>query len=232
MRAGFRVLAPDARGFGRSTFPQVRLTVPVMAGDMITLLERLQAGPACVVGISMGGAVALQLALDCPQVVRRLVLVNTFARLRPQSPQVWLYFALRFLLVHTLGLATQARAVARRIFPRPDQLDLRDRLIEQILQADPRGYRAAMRALALFDVRARLGGIACPTLVISGERDTTVPVPLQRALAESIPHARQILIPGAGHAVIAERPDDFNRILIDFLSAHEGSSTLPLPPMI
>ncbi len=84
--AGFRVLAPDVRGFGKSTNPKGRLTIRDLARDMALLLNYLQAHPAHIVGISMGGAIALQLTLDYPNLVHRLVLVNTFSRLRPGKP--------------------------------------------------------------------------------------------------------------------------------------------------
>ncbi len=215
--AGFRVIAPDARGFGKSTYPGKSHRVADMANDMADLLTAAGDAQAYVVGISMGGVHALQLALDHPKMVARLVLVNTFASLRPDKLDVWLYFAFRFLLVHTLGLPTQARAVAQRIFPRPDQEMLRQILIGQICQADPRGYRATMRALALFDVRRRLGEIQCPTLVITGADDSTVPTKTQGVLASQIVNARQVVIPAAGHAVIAEQPEAFNQALLEFL---------------
>jgi pimeloyl-ACP methyl ester carboxylesterase len=65
----------------------------------------------------MGGTIALQLALDAPALIRKLVLVNTFARLRPKNPNLWFYYALRFIMVQMLGLAAQAHFVAQRIFP-------------------------------------------------------------------------------------------------------------------
>jgi pimeloyl-ACP methyl ester carboxylesterase len=202
---GFRILAPDARGFGKSTYPGGGTTIAEMAGDMARLLEHLETGPAYVVGISMGGTLALQLALDFPVLVDRLVLVNTFACLRPERLSIWLNFALRFVLVHTLGLQIQARTVARRIFPRSDQELLRKVLFEQICQADPKGYSAAMRALARFNVLHRLGEIHVPTLVITGELDGTVSPKNQRILADRIPNARQEVIPGAGRRPCSHR---------------------------
>lgn len=217
--AGFRVLAPDARGFGKSTYPGGNARIADMARDMARLLGHLQIEEATVIGISMGGTLALQLALDHPHLVNSLVLVNTFASLRPDRLGVWFYFFLRFILVHTMGLPTQAKAVAQRIFPAPEQAAMRQVLIEQICQADPRGYRAAMRALALFDVAKRLGEIRCPTLVITGENDTTVSPKIQSILAEKIPTARQVVIPGAGHAASVEQPTMFNQVVLDFLMA-------------
>ena len=155
--------------------------------------------------------------LDFPNLVGKLVLVNTFAKLRPAKPGDWLYFANRFVLVHTLGLETQARFVSQRIFPNADQAFFREELVNQILSADPGSYRAAMRSLGLFDVKNRLGEIHTPVLVVTGERDTTVPLPIQRQLAAGIPGARQVIIPGAGHAVTVDHPEAFNSVMLDFL---------------
>lgn len=216
VQAGYRVLAPDLRGFGRSSWPG-HTSVQAMAGDVALLLRELGAAPAHVVGISMGGTVALQLALDQPDLVRRLALVNTFARLRPQGLSGYLYFPLRIVLMYTLGMERQARLVAARIFPRPDQEELREQLIQRILQADPRAYRAAMWALMRFNVEGRLGEIRVPTLVVTGDQDTTVPPAAQRRLVEGIPGAQQVIIAGGGHGVIADSPDEFNRVLSSFL---------------
>jgi 3-oxoadipate enol-lactonase len=76
-----------------------------------------------------------------------------------------------------------------------------------------------MRALARFDVRRRLSDIRAPTLVVTGEEDTTVPPATQRELAEGIPGAQHVTIAGAGHAVIADSPEAFNRTLLAFLTA-------------
>lgn len=217
IEAGFHVLAPDTRGFGRSTYPGGGIQVSALAADMAYLLEALQTGPCHVVGISMGGTIALQLALDAPQRIKKLVLVNTFARLRPQTPSLWLYYAARFILVHTLGLPAQARAVAKRIFPLTNQQAFRQELIQEICQADPAGYRATMRALARFNVSRRLSEIRIPTLVVTGEDDTTVPLSAQGELAHGISGARHVFIPRAGHAVIVDQPELFNKTLLEFL---------------
>ena len=219
VNAGLRVIAADARGFGRSSYPSGSTSIAEMAGDFFHVLEALQATPAHVVGISMGGTQALQFALDYPQLTRKLVLINTFARLRPGNLSGWFYFALRFLLVHSLGVPYQARTVAKRLFPNPDQDELRQTLIEQIEQADPAGYRAAMRALARFNVQSRLSEIQMPTLVITAANDTTVPPAAQKQLAAGIPGARHVIIQGAGHAVTVEKPEDVNKILVEFLTA-------------
>lgn len=216
---GYRIIAPDTRGFGQSSYPSdSSFSIPATARDFAELISTLRLGQVDVVGISMGGTQALALALDCPALIRRLVLVNTFARLRPHGLNEWLYYAMRFILVHTLGLEAQARMVASRVFPAPQQSELRGMLIQQVLEADPKAYRAAMRALAKFDVARRLSEISIPTLIVTGELDTTVPREVQQQLADGIPLAQHIRIPGAGHALSVDSSGRFNLILKQFLA--------------
>lgn len=215
--AGFRPIAPDAPGFGESPYDGRGWSIRRAARDTADLLMNLGAGPADVVGISMGGVIAQQLSLDYPQLVRRLVLVSTFSYLRPVTLRGWFYLIRRGVLVHILGLRTQAGIVARHLFPEPGQEPIREELIRQITRADPGAYRAAMRALGMYNSSARLHELNIPTLVITGDHDRTVPPRNQRRLADLIPGAEQLIIPGAGHAVSIDRPEAFNSALLDFL---------------
>ena len=217
-QSGFRPIAVDTPGFGSSPYDGHGWSVHRMAAEMAILLEDLRCGAAHVVGLSMGGTIAQQFALDHPHLTRKLVLVSTFAVLRPGSLKGWLYFLQRFFVVNMLGLPVQARLVAQRIFPRPDQAQLRDIFLQTISQADPRAYRKAMLSLGLFNSMKRLGEITAPTLVVTGEEDTTVPPSRQRALVEGIPAARQVLIANGGHAVPVDQAERFNAELLAFLS--------------
>jgi len=219
--AGFRVIAPDLRGFGDSTYPGGGYRIEDLAVDVAALFEAAGVHKTNLVGISMGGTVALSLACDYAQLIDRAILVNTFARLRPTKPASLYYYALRFVLLYTRGLKPQARAVSQHIFPNPDQAELRQLLIEEISHSSSTGYRAAFIALARFNRTQSLAQIKTPILVVTGERDTTVPPANQRHLAVSIPSAQQVIIPDAGHAVIIDQPELFNRAMLDFFNLKE-----------
>ncbi len=216
IEAGYRPLAPDLPGFGRSCWDCGRWNVRSVTGQLVDWLDALGIERAAVAGISMGGVFALQLALDFPERVERLALVSTFACLRPRSRSETVYLMRRFMVASLQGVERQSELVAQRLFPNQDQAGLRQELVQRILQSDRRVYRAAMRALGLFDVRRRLAEIAMPTVVITGERDNTVPIPIQTEMAKGIPNSRQIFIPDGGHAVIVDQPERFNRALLAF----------------
>lgn len=217
VESGFRALAVDMRGFGGSTYPGGNNNPRIMSEDTAKFLSHLEISTTHLIGISMGGTIALQFVLDHPSKVESLILVNTFAKLRPKRFSYWLFYGIRFILVQVLGLATQARFVVNRLLPHPGQKILREELYNQIIQANVVGYRSIIRSFVRLDLTDRLGEIQSPTLVISGENDSVVPPETQFEIVDKIPNAQHVLIPNSGHAVIAEKPDEFNQAMLDFL---------------
>jgi pimeloyl-ACP methyl ester carboxylesterase len=213
----FRVIAPDLPGHGESDKPQGRVRVVDLASDVIGLLDALEVSHAHVVGLSLGGCVAQQLALDFPARVRSLTLVNTFARFDMGGPGNALPLALRMAALGLLGLPAQAHFVAARLFPKPEQTPLRQMAAERIAANDPASYRRLLRAIRAFDVTRRLSEIACPALVIAGDRDSTVPLRAKQLLASHIPGARFEVIADSGHATPVDQPEVFNRLVLRFV---------------
>jgi 3-oxoadipate enol-lactonase len=218
-QAGFRPIAVDAPGFGQSPYDRRGWSIRHVAAQMAGLLEELGTGPAHVVGLSMGGVIAQQFALDFPQLTRKLVLTSTFCVLRPESLNGWSYFIRRAAAILFMGINAQAQVVARRVFPDPNDQALREMFLAVVSRADARAYRKAMLALGVFDSRKRLGQIQLPTLVVTGVEDTTVSPTRQKVLAQGIRAARQVIIPDAGHAVPVEQAEAYNRVLLEFLLA-------------
>jgi 3-oxoadipate enol-lactonase len=217
MKAGFRPIAVDVPGFGRSPHGNERWSIDRVSKDISNFLREMLIFPIPAVGLSMGGTIAQQIYFNDPILVSKLVLANTFSVLRPGTITGWFYFFQRLILVQFLGLPAQAEFVAKKIFPNPDQEILRKEMIRQIIAADPRAYRAAMFSLGSFNSSKKLPGVKIPTLVITGGKDTTVSPAHQTHLAKLIPGSQQVVMKRAGHAASVEYPDEFNGILIKFL---------------
>ena len=220
LEARYRIVAVDLPGHGASRLPAGPLTVDGMAADVEALLVALGEEPAHVVGLSLGACVALRLALGAPARVRSLTLVNPFARLQPTGPGDVARLALRTLLLGTAPMSMVAAHVARRLFPWPEQRALYDAAVASLAATPRAAYFAGMRALARFDARGQVAAIRQPTLIVAGDRDTSVPLAAKLALAAAIPRAQLLVVPGSGHATPHDRPDVFNRALLEFLATH------------
>jgi pimeloyl-ACP methyl ester carboxylesterase len=214
----FRVVAPDLRGHGRSARGPGRLGVARFAADVSRVLATLGERRVHVVGLSLGGCVGLELALSEPHLVRSLTLTNTFAKLAPDGPRGALRMAQRLALLCLAPMPVVAAHVARGLFPKPEQAALYRAAVAR-LGANPRQtYLASIAALAAFDVRTRLAAVRCPTLVVVGDRDRTVPRAAAGVLG-GIPGARVLVVPDSGHATPYDQPDRFNGAVLDFLAS-------------
>jgi pimeloyl-ACP methyl ester carboxylesterase len=144
-------------------------------------------------------------------------LVNTFARFDPGAPGNAIPLGIRLGVLSVLGLPAQARFVAARMFPKPEQAQLRILAAERIASNDLATYIRLLLAIGVFNVTRRLGEITCPTLVIAGDRDTTVPLRAKKFLAEHIRGARFELVADSGHATPIDQSEAFNRLVMNFV---------------
>lgn len=216
--SGYRPIAVDLPGFGQSQPLRPSWTIRKTCETLSKFIDSLSETKVDLVGISLGGAVALQFGISFEKRIEHLVLINTFACLRPEKWDQRLYLLRRFLVSTLRGVDYQANLVAERLFPEESQGEFRKLIVEQIKKSNKKNYLSAMVELAKFDMRKDLPRVISPTLVISGENDTTVAMRFQNELAEGISHSKHIIIPNAGHAAIVEKPADVNRALLGFLS--------------
>jgi pimeloyl-ACP methyl ester carboxylesterase len=205
------VIAVDLRGHGRSTAPAADWSIADMARDVVRLLRHLGAEKAHLIGLSMGGMVAQQFALDFPFATASLVLADTASRVDAQRARE----SLQFIAAHSMRDIATARITTA--FSEVVDPIMRGHVIEQVALNDKARYERAARAVFSFDVHARLHEIAAPTLVVAGEADRTFPLEWMTALADGIRGARLVRLAGAGHISNMERPQEFNRAVIDFL---------------
>src|SRR5262247_2803742 len=161
-----RVILIDLPGHGRSPLPARRSTIEDMAAALEVTLDSLGAPSVHALGLSLGGCVALGLALHAPARVRSLTLVNAFARLWPAGLRGAGRMAVRLALLAAAPMTAVAAHVARGLFPHPDQRDLYAAAVASLSRTSRAGYLAGVRALARFDARTRLAALRCPTLIV------------------------------------------------------------------
>jgi len=216
----FTLLAPDLRGQGASPMPVGWPTIDDLAADVRLLLERLAIRSAHVVGLSLGGAVALQLAADEPARWRSLIAVNAFARLRATRGSLRRGIE-RTWLAATGQMDELGRRVADGLFPDGGQEAFRAAAAARLAGNRPLTYIKLLAAVSRFDLRSRLEEIRAPTLVIVGEEDTTVPLVCKLELAAHIPGARLAKFPGSRHVTPLDDAAAFSARLLEFLRSVE-----------
>jgi pimeloyl-ACP methyl ester carboxylesterase len=213
----FRVVCPTLRGHPPSSPIRGPLRIDTLAADVAHLLDALTIERAHVVGLSLGGAVAQVLAADFPGKVDRLVLVNTFAHLRPTTPRETYTLARRVVISRLLPPAITAKVVGRDLFPRPEQAALRELALRRASTNDTASYRLLIDSIRRFDGRAQLQRIAALTLIVTGDRDAVVPHSCQQQLVRGIAQARWHIVRDSGHATPIDQPEEFNRVVLKFL---------------
>ena len=218
--ASYRVLRFDNRGVGRSSDPPGPYPVPLMADDALAVLDAASAASAHVYGVSMGGAIALQLALDYPGRVRSLTLGCTAASAEGASRGALL------TRVRTLLPAAALNRMASKLLYGPGTPASRraeDHEIVRRTRSSGRGRRGQLTGLASFDVTGRLGEIRIPTLVMHGALDRIVPAANAQRLADGIAGARLVIFPDAGHAYMTDAAQAANQEVLAFLAGIRGN---------
>ena len=216
----YRAVTFDVRGHGRSENPPGPYSIPQFAADTAGLIQALGIAPAHVVGISLGGMIAFQLAADAPNLVRSLVIVNAAPEFVVRTFQDRFQVFQRQLIVRLLGMRKMAEVLSKRLFPKPEQDDLRRLFVDRWVENDPRAYREAMQAIVGWSVTDRLSTVSCPTLVIAADQDYT-PVAVKEAYVAQMPRAELVVIKDSRHATPVEWPDQFNEAVAAFLSRQE-----------
>ena len=226
----YRVLTFDNRGSGDAQPLAAPVAIRDFAEDALGLLDFLGLARVRLVGRSMGGMIAQELALLAPERVERLVLVSTTGRADPHLASVFDLWA----QMAESGVAAGIRHRNALLWCLGRESLARSADVEAYLRARrgadrPLDYARQARACAEYDSLARLDRIVCPTLVVAGEDDRLTPAPHAEALAGAIRGARLCSIPGAGHLPYLEAPALFTSVVLDFLSGVSPKETTTCP---
>jgi 3-oxoadipate enol-lactonase len=234
---GVRAFAPVLRGCGRTRAGGGDFTIARLTRDLLSFTDAVGIRRFHLVGHSLGGAVAMDVALTSPERLRSLTLVapapaNGLASIKegdthlarilrlinPEHPpsMAALYTARlmsRLFGVHHFGV----RLAIREVIPSSASVPDLDRLMEDAAAMTDEAFVGYLQALHGFDVSARLRELRCPTFVLAGGKDRIIPVAALERMITSVPRGELVVWPEAGHAPQLERPDDFAVLLWSFL---------------
>lgn len=216
----YRAVALDYPGYGESDLPPADLNREQIADCIFGALDALGIiAAAHIVGLSMGGVIALEMWLREPERIRSVVLADTFAK-HPEGDAI-LERSLEGAA--TLGMHKFAERRIAAVFAPGAAPALKRAFVENMSRINPRSYAWASRAVWTADYRADLSSIRTPTLVLVGEHDALTPVALSEELQKGIQGARLRVIPSAGHLSNIDNAAAFNEAVAKFLDLNQVS---------
>lgn len=218
--AHHRLILFDNRGAGESECPPPPWTVPDMAADAIGVLDALGIERAHVLGVSMGGMIAQEMAIGWPDRVDRMVVAVSFARPDPLRRAFLLFRRWARLQGADLvqeGVANLPWLVSPGVLNDPDRLEEILGVVGTMPLMAADAYSHQIEAILEHDTLSRLGAVRAPTLVLAAAEDVLTPLTLSREIAAAIPGASLQVLPRGNHAVQIEDPDAFNDAVLRFL---------------
>jgi pimeloyl-ACP methyl ester carboxylesterase len=218
----FRTIALDNRGVGQSDAPPGVYSMAMMAGDAAAVLDAAGTESAHVFGVSMGGMIAQEFALQYPNRVRSLILGCTAAG-GPHAVQAEPE-ALQALLRHDVTPEESKEAIIPFIYDvaTPFERIDEDMAIRMKWYPTAQGYMGQLQGIFGWEAYSRIAQITVPTLVIHGETDRLVPAANARFIAERIPGAKLVLIPNASHIFETDQPAVAHQAILEFLAAQQA----------
>jgi 3-oxoadipate enol-lactonase len=208
----FKAAAWDARGYGDSQDYEGALQFEQFTGDVLRVAAHFKAAKLHLVGLSMGGRIARNVALRAPERVHSLVLIST----SPGFDVLSLDSVKRFVAERRDATPQSLR---RLLGSKPNHAAYQE-LLDSVSRIHEASYQKTLEASVAQDRAAPLEQISVPTLVIAGDEDTVYPPELAREMARRIPGAELVMFERTGHLANLEEPERFDKLVVDFLSRH------------
>lgn len=215
LKGSHTMIAIDCRGHGQSS-ANGEVSMATMAADVKAVLDHLAIKRCHVVGISMGGPIALLLNAGSPGVVQSLVLADSFAK--PAEGSAERVAATKEAIAYISMQEFGNQYAAQRLLP-STSLDVQDELAAAVAKVAPKAYNDTMASALLGDFTVALAAVAVPTLVLVGDQDDITPEATSRFVADGIKGAELQVIPDAGHLSNLDNPQAFNAAVVRFLQA-------------
>ena len=213
----YQVITFDLRGHGQTQKPPGPYSMSLFAKDAAELIKALGISPVHVVGISLGGMITFQLAVDHPELAKSLVIVNAGSEVVARTLKDHWQVFFRFAIVYLLGMRKMGAVLSKRLFPKEEQASLRELFVERWAENDKRAYLETLRAIVGWSVTDQVHKINLPTMVLTTNNDYT-PISAKESFVTKMPQAELVLIPDSRHATPVDNPEKFNEAVLSFLS--------------
>ena len=212
----FRVIAPDFRAHGNSTKVPEKQGVEYMMEDVYQLLKSLDIAKASFVGFSMGGAVCFQMALSHPEIVDKIVIVNSGPDFnRPNDAGVDI-LAVRTKIIKEEGFLTLAETISKGMYPEENQELWRADFKKRLVNNDEDAYLYTFAELMKWGIGDKVSQIPNKTLVVASDMDYT-PVEFKKNFVDKMPDAKLVVIENSRHGIVLDQAEKLNDELIKFL---------------
>ncbi|NHO65569.1 alpha/beta fold hydrolase [Aestuariicella hydrocarbonica] len=212
----YKVIAVDFRGHGHSDKPSGPYSIPMFADDILHLLDQLGVDQFHLAGFSMGGMTAFQLAVNQPQRLKSLTIINSSPCVPYQTLSEKMTVWGRLGCIHLLGMARLGKLIGRNLFPRAEQKPLYDEFLATMKHNDVEAYIHSLKSFLGWDVTSRLHRLSMPVLVVSADHDYT-PVSHKQRYCEHIPNCQLHVIEDSRHATPLDQPERLNGVVDAFL---------------
>jgi 3-oxoadipate enol-lactonase len=212
-----KVIVFDLRGHGQSDKPTGEYGVALFAEDTASLIKELDLEDVNIIGISLGGMIALQLEIFHSELVKSAVIVNSVSEFPLKTTKDKLEKHLRYFITRVMGMRWMGKVLGKRLFPKPEQAEIRKAIAERWAKNDTKSYLNATKALFTWSVTDKLGEIDSPTLILGAEFDY-FPVSDKELLTNRIVNAKLEIIKDSRHGTPLDQTALFNKTVDDFLS--------------
>ncbi|MEK9722383.1 MAG: 3-oxoadipate enol-lactonase [Rhodospirillaceae bacterium] len=218
----YRVLRMDKRGHGGSDAGDTDVSIPSLADDVVALADALGFTGGHYVGLSIGGMIGQAIGMNHPNAFKSLALCATTSQVPTETHHMW---EDRIGIAENDGMGPLVKPTLERWFSAPYREAHPDAVAgvgEMVAATSVTGYVRCCRAIMGMAFTDKIGAISTPTIVMPGELDPALPVPMSEVIASKIPGAKLAVVGNAAHLCNVEQPGTFNGILREWLDANEG----------
>lgn len=214
----YRIIAIDCRGHGHSDKPDGKYTIPLFSSDVVQLLKLLEIDSFHLIGFSMGGMMAFQIAVDNPKIIKSLTIINSAPAVPYNTFSMKMTVWSRVALIKLMGLEKLSKVIGKKLFPSDNQEHLKDKFSASMQMLTKSSYTRSLMSFLGWDVSDKLSLLKMPVLVVAAEHDYT-PVEIKTAYCREISNANLVVIADSYHATPMDQPDTLNSHIASFVES-------------